>query len=191
MAAEQGDAEVEDTAGAEGGGAAHLERDDAAGEGGAEDDAHDAEEAVAAEAPGVEEVDVDGGGVGGEEVVVDAEEELVVPGGISVAGGVQQASAELVGRIHPGGGVHGRGPGGRVELLGGDDGELQEVEGGGVEGGDRFRAVDGATHHRRRAHRPGKMSSTLTYDCRGRGREDGSNYGRLGTGLGLRFRAQI
>lgn len=107
MGFEDGDAEVEYAVGAEGGRAADQEGDEAAdargGAEGAKDDADGAEEMVgegAEAATGGVEVDVHAGGVGTEERVIDAEDELVIPGGVGVAGAVHPG-VELVLRVDP------------------------------------------------------------------------------------------
>lgn len=62
------------------------------------------------------DVDLDGGRVGVESGVVDAEEEFVVPGGGGGGGGVE-ARAEAVGRVEECDGVGVEGPGGGEEVL--------------------------------------------------------------------------
>lgn len=110
-----------------------MQRDEIGGRGGAksaENCARSAEQSVRdeeiARAGGVY-VDVDGGGVGAESGVVDAEDELVVPGGVGVADAVEARADAVVGE-EPGGGVGAHGAGGGVEVLRGDEGDFEEVE---------------------------------------------------------------
>lgn len=104
------------------------------------------------------DLDHDGRRVGVEELIVDAEDKLVVPRRVVVAVGVDAGGEFPVG-VDPGDGVgsHGAGDGG--EILGGDHIELKKLEGvenrhgggggeigisGGGEGGERGDRQDGA-----------------------------------------------
>lgn len=116
------DGDVEDPLRAEGVGAADLEREAPRREREverAEDGPRGAEERVGAgeeAGAGRVDVDLDGGRVGVEGGVVDAEEELVVPRGGGGGRGVE-ARAEAVGRVEERGGVGVEGPGGGGEVL--------------------------------------------------------------------------
>lgn len=123
---EEGDGDVDDALGPEGLGAADLEGNAAGGGGGVEggeEEADGPDDGVPADGGDSADVDGDARGVGAEEGAVDAEDELVVPVGVAVAGHVDMG-AELVAGVGPRGGVGGHGVGGRVEVLGGDDGHL-------------------------------------------------------------------
>lgn len=73
------------------------------------------------------DVDHDGGGVGPEEFIVDPEDELVVPGGTVVAGGVDAGGEFAIG-MDPSDRVsaHGSSDGGQV--LGGDEVDFEELQ---------------------------------------------------------------
>ena len=73
------------------------------------------------------DVDHDGGGVGPEEFIVDPEDELVVPGGVVMAGGVD-AGGEFTLWVDPGDGVSPHGTGDQGKILGGDEIDLQELQ---------------------------------------------------------------
>lgn len=96
----------------------------------AEEDTDGAEEVVLEDADG-EDVDGDGGGIAGEEVGVNAEDEFVVPGRVLGSKTIDSGS-ELGVRVDPcdGVGLEAAESGGRgFEALGGDQVDLQEVGG--------------------------------------------------------------
>lgn len=85
----------------------------------ADKDAHRAHEGVAEPTNGVD-LDGDGGGVEAEELLVDAEHELVVPRRVVVALGVHDGG-ELALRVDPGGGVGSHFLGHELQVLARDD----------------------------------------------------------------------
>ncbi|KAK9143907.1 hypothetical protein Syun_013307 [Stephania yunnanensis] len=97
----------------------------------AEEESDGADERIFEEPDGVD-LDGDGGGIAGEEVGVDAEDELVVPGRVFSADDVDTC-ADLVRRIDPHDGVgletaaHGGGCGWRLQPLRRDQVDLQQV----------------------------------------------------------------
>lgn len=142
-AIEKGDADVEDALRAERVRASYLEGGEAAGarfraEGG-EEDADGAKvgvlEAEAKAVAGGKDVDGDGGGYGEQEGVVHAEDELVVPGGVGMAGPIRPRRQFLV-RVDPRNRIGPHGPGRRREqVLGRDHRQLNEVARHGRGGG--------------------------------------------------------
>lgn len=74
-----------------------------------------------------EDLDHEGGGVGPEEVVVDAEDELVVPGRVGAAVSVD-AGRQLAPGVRPRHSVGLHAPRYRVQVLRGDYVELEKVE---------------------------------------------------------------
>lgn len=126
------DADVENSLRAEGSGAADLEggvAGDGGGPEGGEEGAGGANVRVRAEeeaGSGGVDVDGDGGGVGAEDVVLDAEDELVVPRGFGAAGGVDAGASAVVGAdIRDSVGAHRAGGG--VEVLGRDQRHFHPV----------------------------------------------------------------
>ncbi|KAL0547774.1 hypothetical protein IC582_012199 [Cucumis melo] len=89
------------------------------------------DESIAETAEGVN-LDGDTGGFAGKKLRGDTEEELVVPGGVFAADGVE-TSTEAVGRVNPGDGVGVFGVervGRDFEVLGRDEVDLQDRHGG-------------------------------------------------------------
>lgn len=130
MRIEKGEPDVEDPLRAERRRATDLEGGDGGAGGGwpygAEKDTDGAEDAGGATSGGVD-LDVDSRGVGLKESRVNAEDEALVPDWVGVAGVVGEG-AELVVGVRPSDGVSVGAAAGGVEILSGDEVELEKME---------------------------------------------------------------
>lgn len=109
-------------------------------------DADGADEGVAEPGRGVD-LDMDGGMIGAEEVVVDAKREFVVPGGAGVAVLIDPGGSLPV-RVDPDEGVSAEGLGDGGEVSGGDEADLENAVAGWRLEGDGG-AGEGRIHRRR------------------------------------------
>lgn len=122
-----------------------------------DEESNSTDERIAETANGVN-LDGDAGGLAGKKLRRDAEEELVVPGGVGSADGVD-SGAEAVGGVDPGDGVGLP----LAELVGGD---LEAL------GGDEIDLEDGQWRGR------GAVGSPIAGDLHGGGSEEGRGRGR-------------